>query len=108
MPSEFTAAQRAALSFAALVNADAPWRDIAAHRLSFTEPGRDPLTQLYGSVAAGLAKCHVHPGSAAGRGFGALDGQDAAELLAEWRHLLARGPDDSISFGPSARKEPPP
>lgn len=99
--AEFTPEQRAALSWAALVRADAPWRDIVVHRLSFSEPGCDPLSQLYGSIAAGFAQLHVAPGCAAGLGFAALDEEDAGELLEEWLRLLA------VPRRPSSRKELP-
>ena len=104
--TEFTPEQRAALSFAALVQANAPWRDILVHRLSFTEPGWGPLEQLYGSVASGLAKLYIAPGCAAGLGFAALDAHDAELLLAEWVRLLkpAAGETTAIS---TPRKELP-
>ena len=93
--AEYTPRQRAALSWAALVRASAPWRDIIPGRLSFTEPGWDPLTQLYGSHAAGLGKLRIHPGEAAGLGFfaytnadGTVNEQDGAELLEGWLPLL--------------------
>lgn len=85
---EFTPAQRAALSFTVLVQADAPWRDLIPHRLSFTGDGWDPLTQLFGSVAAGLGKLHIHPGEAAALGFGAIDAADAEALRVAWILLL--------------------
>ena len=85
---EFTPTQRAALSFALLVQADAPWRDLIVRRLSFTGDGWDPLTQLFGSVAAGLGKLNVHPGEAAALGFGALDAADAEALRVAWVLLL--------------------
>lgn len=107
MPAtEYTPRQRAALSWSALVQASAPWRDIIPHRLSFTEPGWDPLTQIYGSIARGLAQLHIGPGCAAGLGFAALDEQDARDLLEEWLHLLAPAPAGTVSR-PSLRKEPP-
>lgn len=94
--TEYTPRQRAALSWAALVRGRAPWRDIITHRLSFTEPGWDPLTQLYGSIAAGFGALHISPGEAAGLGFaaftnadGTVDEQDAGELLEGWLPLLA-------------------
>jgi hypothetical protein len=94
--TRYTPRQRAALSWAALVRANAPWRDILAHRLSFTEPGWDPLTQLYGSIPAGFGALHIHPGEACGLGFaaftnadGTVNEQDAAELLEGWLPLLA-------------------
>ena len=83
-----TPEQRAALSFAALYHTDAPWRDILTDRLSFTEPGWDPLTQMFGSVAEGLSKLYLVPGCAAAEGFAALDEADAEPLLEEWLRLL--------------------
>ena len=91
---EFTPMQRAALSFTELVKAGAPWRDLIARRLSFTGPGWDPLSQLYGSVAAGLGKLCIHPGEAAGLGFAALDAADAEALRLAWI-LLLTGPDET-------------
>lgn len=99
----YTAEQRAALSFAALDRADADWRHgIDRRRLSFTDPGWDPLTQLFGSVAAGMAKLHLAPGSAAALGFAALtrpDGsvntEDARRLRNQWRIFLPAPDDDS-------------
>jgi hypothetical protein len=98
--TEFTPRQRAALSFAALVRASAPWRDqINVPRLSFTEQGWDPGSQLYGSVAACLAQLHLGPGCAAALGFAALDDEDAAELLGEWERLLATPRRPSLRKG---------
>ena len=95
MPT-YTAEQRAAFSFTALVRADAPWRDIIAPRLSFTEPGWDPASQLFGSLGACFAKLDIVPGSDAALGFAALtnpDGtvnaQDAERLRKQWRIFLA-------------------
>ena len=90
---QFTAVQRAALSFAALVRGGADWRGgIDRDRLSFTEFGQDPLTQLFGSFAAGVAKLHIAPGDSAGYGFAALDAGDAIELQAAWLDLLTTVP----------------
>lgn len=94
---EFTVVQRAALSFASLVRGKAPWREISRDRLSFTESGYDPLTQLYGSEAAGLAALYLAPGAAAALGFAALDATDAIGLQAAWMDLLTAVP---------SRKEP--
>lgn len=86
---EFTVVQRAAFSFAWLVQHEPDrWRDISRDKLSFTEFGWDPLTQLYGSVAAGLAALRIAPGSPVGLGFAALDLSDAIELQAIWMDLL--------------------
>ena len=63
--AEFTPGQRAALSWAALVRADAPWRDISIPRLSFTGHGWDPATQMYGSLAHCFAELNIAPGCAA-------------------------------------------
>jgi len=89
----YTAEQRAAFSFTALERGDADWyHGINRDRLSFTEPGWDPLTQLFGSIAAGVAKLHIAPGDFAGRGFAALDAADAKRLRAAWLILLT--PED--------------
>ena len=91
MPT-FTPEQRAALSFAALVHAGAPWRDIITGRLSFTGTGWDPLSQLFGSIALGLLKIRLAPGADAALGFAALDDADAVRLRAAWLVLLT--PED--------------
>lgn len=90
---EFTAVQRAALSWAWLEHCDpGRWREISQDKLSFTEYGQDPLTQIYGSVAAGFAALHIAPGSAAGLGFAALSVTDAIGLQATWMDLLTPSP----------------
>jgi hypothetical protein len=90
---EFTAVQRAALSWARLERSEpGRWREINQGKLSFTVPFQDPLTQLYGSVAAGFAQLHLAPGSAAGLGFAATDATDAIRLQAAWMDLLAAAP----------------
>lgn len=91
---EFTAAQRAALSFAALVKGGAPWRKIDPERLSFTERGQDPLGQLYPSAEVAFRELFIRPGDAAGLGFAALSEADAPVLLLAWRNLLATADDD--------------
>ena len=90
---EFTPVQRAALSFAALVRGHTGWRDgISRDRLSFTDPGWDPATQLFGSLAACLAGLYIAPGDPAGLGFAALDAADAIEMQAAWLDLLTPVP----------------
>jgi hypothetical protein len=106
--AEYTPRERAALSWAALVKASAPWRDLNVPRLSFTDPGWGPAEQLYGSLAACFAAIRIGPGCAAGLGFaaftdadGTVNEQDAAELLEGWLTLLPQPPR------PSLRKDPP-
>lgn len=96
MRTRFTAEQCVAFSFTALVQANAPWRDILIHRLSLTEPSWDPASQLFGSLTLCFAKLDLHPGSNAALGFAALtnpDGsvneEDARRKEEEWRRLLA-------------------
>ena len=105
--SEFTPRQRAALSFAALVQASAPWRDINVPRLSFTEPGWDPASQLFGSLDACFAALRLAQGCAAALGFAALDADDAVALEKEWADLLEQAPDGSISVHSPQWKERP-
>jgi hypothetical protein len=111
--AEYTPRERAALSWAALVKASAPWRDLNVPRLSFTDPGWGPAEQLYGSIAACFAAIRIAPGCAAGLGFAALTGadgtvdeEDAAALLEGWRALLPQPPAGTVRR-PSLRKEPP-
>lgn len=88
--SLYTPAQRTALAFAALDKASADWRHgINREHLSFTEEAQTPLGQLYGSIAAGMVKLYLVPGSASALGFAALDEADAERLLEEWLRLLA-------------------
>lgn len=104
---DYTAAQRAAFSFAVLARHDDRWRTINRRRLSFTEPGWSPLGQLYGSVADGLIKLYVLPGDVAGLGFAALNAQDAEQLRQAWIWLLTPDDDDPDSPAPPPRKELP-
>ena len=93
--SLYTPLQRVALSFAALDRAGADWRQgIIVRRLSFTDPGWDPATQLFGSLAACLGKLRLHPGSLAALGFAPLDDADREPLRVAWRLLLG-GPDET-------------
>ena len=93
---EYTAEQRAAFSFTALVRGDqgGRWRkEIDPHNLSFTHPGRDPLGQRYGSVALGLRELLIIPGVAAGLGFAALGPADAERLRKQWVIFLTTEDD---------------
>jgi hypothetical protein len=96
----YTAEQRAAFSFVALERGGADWRHgINRQRLSFTDPGWDPATQLFGSLGACLAKLHIAPGDSAGLGFaahtnpdGTVNAQDAERLRRQFVIFLT--PED--------------
>lgn len=89
MASEYTALQRAAFSFTALVKAGAAWRDIDVERLSFTRWELTPAGQLFPSIDVAFRKLYIRPGDEAGQGFAAFDEADARELEPAWRFLLA-------------------
>lgn len=116
MVPEYSARQRAAFSFTAAVKAWAPWRDIDVERLSFTEPGQDPASQMFPScdvtippsIDVALRKLHIRPGDEAALGFAAMDEADARALEDAWKFLLAppRG-QPSDHRRPSLRKDTP-
>lgn len=104
MVPEFTARQRAAFSFTALVKREAHWRDIDWERLSFTEPGQDPAGQLYPSIDVAFRVLWIRPGDIADLGFVASGEADARELEAAWKELAPPGQHDDH---PHDRKAPP-
>ena len=99
---EYTASQRAALSFAALEQGDpGAWRQISTRLLSFTTASGDPLSQLYGTITAGFTRLHIRPGATAGLGFGACGPGDAEQLRMAWMLLLT--PDPAETSRPTIR-----
>lgn len=108
MAPEYTARQRAAFSFTALVKGGARWRGIDAGRLSFTRWELSPGGQLFPSIDVVLRKLYIRPGEDAALGFAALDEADARELEPAWKFLLAPPPRRQAASHrrPSLRKDP--
>jgi hypothetical protein len=104
---KYTARQRAAFSFTALVRSGAPWRDIDVELLSFTRWELSPGGQLFPSIDVTLRKLYIRPGDEAGLGFAAVDEADAVELEAAWKELLAPPPRRQVASHrrPSLRKD---